>query len=708
MLAKKNPTKSILEHSEEAKEKAKELKEILINFSIFNNRLFELLEIAAFYHDIGKANQKFQERITKNIKRMFEDEVPHNLLSACMLKSDLGLNKDEEKSVVLAIAFHHNVSTDKANNAKLKDNLKELENNKEYLVKKMGIDFDIRKENIRKLSSKAKHINSLKSLQQFILLKGFLHRVDYAASSGLEIESGWEESIYDAVNEYMECHDFKKNKLQEFAENNCDNNIISIAQTGMGKTESALLWAGNYKLFFTLPIRVSSNAIFHRAKEMGIKSAGLIHSTSLDFLEYYGDDFTKVYDESRLLAKKLTVSTIDQIMKFPMLYPGFERDLTTLAYSKVVIDEIQAYDPDVAALLIKGLELINKMGGNFYVMTATLPAIYKEELEKRIPNMKIDKFVDEPPMLRHRVQIENDSILNADEEIRKASIDKKILVIVNTVDTAIKLYNKLKEEGANLLHSRFTMEHRSELESKIIKFSGQNQNGIWITTQIVEASLDIDFDFLFTEASPLDSLFQRLGRCYRRRPIEDDKINVKVFTNHISGYGTVYDKFLINKSIELLDGMSDLEETIKIDLVDKLYSVETLKQQEKTKFLTQFNETLRWLDDLYENIYKEEMSKREAQTRLRKLKTINIIPEYLTKEVQSLIKDLKTTSDENNKRDLKRTINMKTVSIQDFSTDYKQDKRLINKELIDEDLNLFRLPSSKYYYYEQDKSGLIL
>ena len=55
---------------------------------------------------------------------------------------------------------------------------------------------------------------------------------------------------------------------------------------------------------------------------------------------------------------------------------------STLAYSKVIIDEIQAYSPEIVAIILKGLQMINNIGGKFMVMTATLPRIYKEKLEE--------------------------------------------------------------------------------------------------------------------------------------------------------------------------------------------------------------------------------------------------------------------------------------------------------------------------------------
>ncbi|OJT85667.1 hypothetical protein BM535_22140, partial [Clostridioides difficile] len=64
-------------------------------------------------------------------------------------------------------------------------------------------------------------------------------------------------------------------------------------------------------------------------------------------------------------------------------YRGYEKVYSTLAYSKVVIDEIQAYSPEIAAVLVKGIEMIHKIGGRFMIMTATMPTIYIDELKKK-------------------------------------------------------------------------------------------------------------------------------------------------------------------------------------------------------------------------------------------------------------------------------------------------------------------------------------
>lgn len=193
-----------------------------------------------------------------------------------------------------------------------------------------------------------------------------------------------------------------------------------------------------------------------------------------------------------------------------------------------MIDEIQGYSPEIVAILLKGIEMIYKIGGKFMIMTATLPGIYKQELEKMGVKFKYNQFLKETK--RHKIKIRNSEIISDIEMIKQKGMTNKVLIIVNTINKAIELYKKIQDENVKMLHSRFILKDRNLLESEIKDFSKSTKKGIWITTQIVEASLDIDFDYLFTEMSTLDSLFQRFGRCYRSREYNDEECNVYVYT----------------------------------------------------------------------------------------------------------------------------------------------------------------------------------
>lgn len=82
-------------------------------------------------------------------------------------------------------------------------------------------------------------------------MKGFLNRIDYAASGGYDIESPGRINFADRIKKYHKDKndDFEWNELQKWTVEHNDDSIVFVAQTGMGKTEAALRWAGNNKTF---------------------------------------------------------------------------------------------------------------------------------------------------------------------------------------------------------------------------------------------------------------------------------------------------------------------------------------------------------------------------------------------------------------------------------------------------------------------------
>src|SRR5690606_15064535 len=136
-----------------------------------------------------------------------------------------------------------------------------------------------------------------------------------------------------------------------------------------------------------------------------------------------------------------------------------------------------------------------------------------------------------------------------------------------------------------------------------------SSTGIWITTQIVEASVDIDFDELHTELAPLDSLFQRFGRCYRKRSLDHDEANIFIYTEEVSGKRSVYDKDIMDLSKSILLDYTEKEkkillESTKIEMIETLYSVKNL---EHTNYYKKFQSALKELDYMedYQVSYQE-------------------------------------------------------------------------------------------------------
>lgn len=388
----------------------------------------------------------------------------------------------------------------------------------------------------------------------FVLLSGFLQRCDHFASfceeegrffnpeeKGLTGEEVWNK----LTSSLREKAGVSKLWQEEILEGKREQNFILIAPTGCGKTEFAFLWAGGSKLFYTLPLRAAVNQMYRRGKMLWGDSLGLLHSDAdLVFLEEalgktgseYEDNYT-AYHLSRQLAFPACISTGDQFFPYALRPPGYEKIYATFSYARLVIDEVQAYSPEAAAIVVKFTEDLTKMGGKFLLMTATLPEFVKREIMQRtgVPEASFINLYEKERarferIRKHRVKAfraENPSFLTERilEEARRDG-GQRVLVVVNTVPRAQELYKELRNLKSQdiellLLHSRFTVSDRQSLEEEVER-SFRNPKEvpdgakILVATQVVEASLDMDADILFTELAPLDSLVQRMGRVLRR------------------------------------------------------------------------------------------------------------------------------------------------------------------------------------------------
>ena len=478
--AKSDTKETIKQHTDRLLKNLKLLKqcyekEILKANNIEKDRFFYLLEIVCKYHDIGKVFTPFQNIILnkigeKTIETKFKYDIKHEQLSPMFIPIEkLGLSPEERKLVYQSIYYHHERNNECPNQLifdiiekDIKPQLEDIKNEMQF-----ELNENLSPIYIRYVRNRIKEGDEL--YNEYCLLKGLLHRLDHSSSALLPIEDSTTENITNYAEKSILDKGYNLNDLQIFAKERSDKNIIVIGSTGMGKTEAALLWNNKEKSFFTLPLRVSINAIYDRIKEnIYYNHVGLLHSTALDYLEKKQEfeNEEQIYEQTKNLCSKITTCTIDQIFPFVFKYKGYEKMYSTLAYSKLIIDEIQAYSPEIVAVIIKGIQMISNIGGKFMIMTATLPRIYKEKLEELGIEFEYNEFIKS--VKRHKIKIEEKELDEDLEEIINKSKDNKVLVIVNTVNKAIELYSKIKKlddkTNINLLHSRFILNDRNKKE----------------------------------------------------------------------------------------------------------------------------------------------------------------------------------------------------------------------------------------------------
>lgn len=640
------PSETIEQHTDKLLECSKVLYDLGY---IKSEQLYKDLLVACKNHDMGKINSQFQIRIKRKSRFNYEIEVPHAVLSIFFVNDS---ECNDYTSVLFAVLYHH-YHKESPMNVFRRDR---------QLVEKFLTELNFQANDYNKMRrnlSKVKKIFQTnlndKQKQYAVLLKGLLHKCDYSASANIPCEKK-NDFLLESIEDWRSGK-FQYNTLQEFCIANRNENIMVTAPTGMGKTEAGLLWCGDNKCFFVLPLKTAINAMYGRIKELAndveaedvYKSrVALVHS---DMKSYYlkdandkDTDYDFNYEElSRQFCLPVTVCTPDQIFDFVLKYPGYEYKLAISSYSKFIIDEIQMYSPDILAAIIYAIKMIHIMGGKVAVLTATLPPFVKEELLKIFgDDVQLADFSTEG-ILRHNVKVFDDKLKTDDviQIVNETNSDtvKKYLVVCNTVKTANRIYRELSESNIdaeiNLFHANFIKKDRMKKEKEIMgasekKLNEMNKPEIWISTSVVEASLDIDFDILITELSDLFSLFQRFGRTNRKGKKDFSNYNCYVFTELQDKADSFIDKDIHNLSkdaIVTVEGV--LTEQEKNSLIEKYLSVEKVQDTDYYKDYCKFFKN-------YEDEYDYLNSSNDS---LRNIDRIDAIPKCVYDENVDMINE---------------------------------------------------------------------
>ncbi len=403
---------------------------------------------------------------------------------------------------------------------------------------------------------------------------------------------------------------------------------LLTAPTGSGKTEAALLWAarqaaddGLPRLFYTLPYQASMNAMKLRLGEsFGEKNVGLQHGRGLLALyrlllerNYGPEDAARQARWARNLANlnypPVRVFSPYQMLKGMYRLKGYEALLADYHGAAFIFDEIHAYEVKRLALILKTIQyLAQNYNTRFLIMSATFPSLIKgwlsEALGTPVEITATSELFDE--FKRHRLHLVDGELMSKKgmrRMVDDALAGRSVLVVCNLVDRAQFVYHQLSQTlsghgiHVELLHGRFNMRDRSAKEKLVREATGSKSENrrpiVLVATQVVEVSLDIDLDTIYSDPAPLEALVQRFGRINRRRK-QADLAPVHVYRQPNDGQ-KIYDSALVQRTLTILEREHDrsLDESAVGGWLDEIYSGEVAERwrQEYNHAATEFDAT---------------------------------------------------------------------------------------------------------------------
>ncbi len=348
--------------------------------------------------------------------------------------------------------------------------------------------------------------------------------------------------------------------------------VLIEAPTGSGKTEAALHLADTLAarqqqrgLYVAMPTTATSNAMHARLLAMlshrygeGAVQPLLVHGQAMwrqappaVSSEHEADSVRGLEEMSWFLPRKRSllapfgVGTVDQALLSVLLTRHFFVRLFGLAHKTVIFDEVHAYDTYMNTLFCRLLAWLRAQGTSVILLSATLPEATRRTLFAAWGSSAAEAQAGYPQISWACGERQGTEPIEApaDTNVHLGRLDRSsealvqalrqglagggcAAVLCNTVGRAQEVYRLLKEaavvpeEDLILFHARFPLAWRDEIEQRVLERYGkesqpEQRRGIVVATQVIEQSLDLDFDLMVSDLAPLDLLLQRAGRLHR-------------------------------------------------------------------------------------------------------------------------------------------------------------------------------------------------
>ncbi len=692
----------------------------------------KLHQKAAEFHDFGKLSREFQEYIKDPNN---SDKTRHAFNSAIFFLLNNNLKIDKESfAIFFSILKHHgdllDVDTYILDNLDDEDKFEESFESVSSICRQVSLSWSSEKEagdliEIFDTDSFSQDYN-LRGLDSYFKIKEVFSRLVFADKYEAIFKSCYSPSTdFDAslqISKLLDLISGKQNKMsairnqareeivQNYKANSKKRIFIIEAPTGIGKTFTALHLAleiakdkGKKRIINALPM---TSIIDQTYQEYGatisekhlLKFHHLTNAKSYDEQQQEAEQ-AGVEAEERLVRQKndyigaswsgddVIVTTFNQL--FNALFSNKNRELIkfwALNETVVILDEIQA----IPRILLKDVAhvigfLSRAFNIDFILMSATIPAI-KSFLDQDTMAELLDNRYYEMDFNNRYELCFNPTINDIDSLVKEILLASEtynsVLCVVNTKKLSLEIFNKLEdrfeEEMLYLLSANHIPLHRKTVIGNIKERLDKREKTILISTQVIEAGVDLDFDIGFREFAPLSSIIQTAGRINR----EGEKPESKLIVTDRIGQSPYDEKDLLYDDVtNLLTTSNQLREKNILPILKKYFQIAIKKTSKDYQLL---NEMIN-LD--FETVYKRFNDRFMKEIPNRSPIFIEVeegIYDYFNKEQNKLIKKLKAAKKLEEKMDIKIRLKELQKKIANYvisvnAEDIKNEKRAFHE-----------------------------
>jgi CRISPR-associated endonuclease/helicase Cas3 len=509
--------------------------------------------LAGLWHDIGKYSDEFQKMLGAEEGSDAHIETKPGRIdhSTAGAKHASNLLKDKGKLIAYAIAGHHAGLLDgKSNNACLykrlkKENIPDYSSCPEHILntKSLGnLPFDLNVHDPKRfgfqISFFIRMIYSCLVDADFLDTEAFMDRGKSSWRKGYPTLTELDNKLNPALNQLVkDAPETPINKQRAAILKDCLNaagsshGLFSLTvPTGGGKTLSSLAFAMKHALEYNLErivYVIPYTSIIEQNAEVFRKVLGegavLEHHSNFEPCE---EDH-----RSRLASENWDAPIIvtTNVQFFESLFRSRSsrcRRIHNIANSVVILDEAQMLPVPLLKPCLEVLrELSTAYKTSIVLCTATQPALsttdtFKDGLDA------VREIVSDPGKLYaefKRVQVEKLPVISDDELAKRLNKYKQVLCIVNTRKHGRRIYERIHDEKEGCYHLSALMcpEHRTATLNKIRAVLLDGSPCRVVSTQLIEAGVDIDFPVVFRSMAGIDSIAQAAGRCNREGSLRE-------------------------------------------------------------------------------------------------------------------------------------------------------------------------------------------